>query len=404
MATTRIEFENAKSVKLAGALELPPGRIRGAALFAHCFTCTAKSRGATRISRALARVGIATLRFDFTGLGGSEGDFANGGFMSDVDDIVSAAAWLKDWCPEDVGEGLILVGHSLGGAAVLAAAHKIPHVDAIATIGAPADVPHVLERIDGDLDAILQKGEGEVNISGRPFTIGAGFIDSVRDTDLLASVAKLRQPLLILHSPVDNIVGVENARALYEAARHPKSYVSLDDADHLMLKERDAHYAASVIAAWAERYLPPAAEADSSGVVVETGHGKFGTQVTAGAHSWVSDEPKSYGGEDAGPTPYDHLLAALGTCTAMTLKFYAEREGIPMTSARVTLTHERDHVHDSEHAADEDEAMQAIYRKIELSGDLTDKQRAQLMVIADRCPVHKTLEGELHVHSELVGD
>ncbi len=306
--------------------------------------------------------------------------------------------------PGDPGDGLILIGHSLGGAAVLAAAHRIPHVDAIATIGAPADVPHVLDRIEGDLDAIRRDGEGQVDIGGRPFTIGAKFIDSVKDADLLEGVAKLRKPLLIMHSPVDNIVGVENARALYEAAKHPKSYVSLDDADHLMLKERDAAYAANVIAAWAERYLPPAAEAHEEGVVAETGHGKFGTQVHAGAHSWTADEPKSYGGDDSGPTPYDHLLAALGTCTAMTLKFYADRENIPMIRARVSLTHERNHAHDSEHAHEKGSAMQAIHRRIELFGDLSAAERAQLMAIADRCPVHKTLEGELHVHSELVGD
>lgn len=396
MATERIEFENNNGVKLAGALELPPGAVRGAALFAHCFTCTSRSRAATRITRALARVGIATLRFDFTGLGGSDGDFANGGFASDVEDVVSAARFLR----ERFGSGLLLIGHSLGGAAVLAAAGRVVGgVDAVATIGAPSDVPHVLGQFHGDLDAIERDGEGEVEIAGRPFRIGRGFIESVQRADVLGAVRKLKRPLLIMHSPVDEIVSVEHARTIYDAAFHPKSFVSLDDADHLMVRDRDAHYAAGVIASWAERYLPEAEpRAPEDGVLVQSGHGKFGTQVYAGSHAFVADEPKSYGGEDMGPTPYDLLLAALGACTSMTIRMYAERKALPLEGVEVLLTHERDHAEDCQAMVEDGMQLQAIFKTIRLTGDLSDEEREKLYEIAEKCPVNKTLTGELHIH------
>lgn len=394
MATERIEFESARGVKLAGALELPPGAVRGAALFAHCFTCTKQSRAATRITRALAGIGIATLRFDFTGLGGSDGDFANGGFASDVDDVVSAARFLQN----RFSGGLLLIGHSLGGAAVLVAAGRIEGVDAAATIGAPSDVPHVLDQFHGDLNAIERDGEGEVEIAGRPFRIRRGFIESVREADLLGAVRSLKRPLLIMHSPVDEIVAVDHARKLYEAAFHPKSFVSLDDADHLMVRDRDAGYAAGVIASWAERYLPAAEpRAPETGVLVESGHGKFGTQVYAGSHAFVADEPKSYGGEDQGPTPYDLLLAALGTCTSMTIRMYAERKGLPLDEVAVLLEHEGDHAKDCE-VVEDGAQLQAIYKTIRLAGELSEEEREKLYEIAEKCPVNRTLTGELHIH------
>jgi putative redox protein len=396
MATERIEFTNAKGVALAGALELPPGRVRGAALFAHCFTCTKQSRAATRITRALAQIGIATLRFDFTGLGGSDGDFAHGGFASDVGDVISGAAFLE----ERFGEGVLLIGHSLGGAAVLAAAQHVSHVHAVATIGAPSDVPHVLEQFSGDLAAIERDGEGDVEIAGRPFRIGRSFIESVRGADVLSAVRAMKQPLLIMHAPTDEVVSVDHARKLYEAAFHPKSFVSPDDADHLMVRDRDAVYAASVIAAWAERYLPAAEpRAPEEGVLAEMGHGKFGTQLYAGSHAWVADEPKSYGGEDLGPTPYDMLNAALATCTVMTMKMYADRKKLPLTRAEVIVTHERNHADDCEQVMEEDDMpTQALYKQIRLGGDLTAEQHAKLLEIAEKCPVNRTLKGKLHIH------
>ena len=402
MPTERLTIDTPAGHALDGALELPTGLVRGAALFAHCFTCTKNSRAAVAVTRALAARGIACLRFDFTGLGGSEGEFGRAGFATDVADLTAAANALCD----RYGGKVLLVGHSLGGAAVLAAADDIgrERVAAVATIGAPSDVPHVLERIEGDLDAIRKEGSGEVTIGGRGFALGREFIERTADADLLEEVARLRVPLLFLHSPTDLVVDIDHAGRLFQTAKHPKSFVSLAGADHLLLDERDAAFAADTIAAWALRYLPlrddwPMPE---EGVVVRTGHGKFGTEVYTGAHRFVADEPRSYGGDDTGPTPYDLLNAALGTCTAMTIKMYADRKGLPFESCEVHVTHERDHAADCEDAVDEGVKAQAIYRRIALSGDLTDAQRAKLIEIADKCPVHRTLEGELHVHTEAV--
>lgn len=389
---------------LAGTLELPTGLIRGAAVFAHCFTCTKQSKAAISVSRALARNGIACLRFDFTGLGASEGDFGRAGFPTDIGDLVAVSEHLR----ERFGRSPLLVGHSLGGAAVLAAASELGanKVAAVATIGAPSDVPHVLHNIHGDLEAVERDGTGDVTIGGRAFKLSGDFVARTREVDLVALVRDLRVPFLALHSPSDEIVGIEHAGTLFQAAYHPKSFVSLAGADHLLTKEADADFAASMIAAWAKRYLPlrddwPMPE---DGVVVQTGHGKFGTEVHTASHRFVADEPKSYGGDDTGPTPYDLLLAALGTCTAMTMKMYAERKQWPFEGARVHVTHERNHAEDCGHALSaEEEGMlaQALYRRIEIFGEgLTQEQRARIIEIADKCPVHRTLEGHLHIHTE----
>ena len=388
---------------LEGSLELPTGLVRGAALFAHCFTCTKQSKAAIAVARCLAAAGIATLRFDFTGLGASGGDFGRAGFATDVADLVDAGQALH----ARFGMPILLVGHSLGGAAVLAATDDLgaQTVAAIATIGAPSDVPHVLERIEGDLDAIRTTGEGSVSIGGRPFTLAREFIERVENTDLLDEVARLRKPLLILHSPTDAIVGVEHASALFAAAKHPKSFVSLAGADHLLLDQHDADFAASVIAAWATRYLPMRDDwpMPEDGVIVQTGHGKFGTEVHTVSHRFIADEPKSYGGDDSGPTPYDLLNAALGSCTAMTMKMYADRKGWPFEGARIGVTHERDHGDDCADAISDSDGkdIQALTRTIEVLGDdLTEDQRARIVAIADKCPVHRTLEGHLHIHTK----
>lgn len=400
MPTERLTITSPAGTELAGSLELPTGLVRGAALFAHCFTCTRQSRAAVHVARALAAEGIACLRFDFTGLGDSEGDFGRAGFATDVADLVAVGAYLHD----RFAQPILLVGHSLGGAAVLAAADEIglDRIAAIATIAAPADVPHVLERIDGDLAAIRKDGEGAVTIGGRSFKLGREFIERVESVDLLAEVAALRRPLLFLHSPTDGLVGIENASALFGAAKHPKSFVSLEGADHLLLDETNARFAASIIASWAHRYMPlrddwPMPE---EGVVVKTGHGKFGTEVHTATHRFIADEPHAVGGEDSGPTPYDLLLGALGTCTAMTMKMYADRKDWPLEGVSIHLTHDRDHAKDCDHCADPKAKVQSIERAITLTGDgLDEEQRARLMEIADMCPVHRTLEGELHVHS-----
>ena len=400
MPTERLTITSPAGTELAGSLELPTGLVRGAALFAHCFTCTRQSRAAVHVARALAAEGIACLRFDFTGLGDSEGEFGRAGFATDVADLVAVGAYLHD----RFAQPILLVGHSLGGAAVLAAADEIglDRVAAIATIAAPADVPHVLQRIDGDLAAIRKDGEGAVTIGGRTFQLGREFIERVEGVDLLSEVAALRRPLLLLHSPTDELVGIENASALFGAAKHPKSFVSLEGADHLLLDETDARFAASIIASWAHRYMPLDEDwpMPDEGVVVRTGHGKFGTEVHTATHRFVADEPRSIGGDDSGPTPYDLLLGALGTCTAMTMTMYADRKKWPLEGVSIHLTHDRDHAKDCDHCADPKTKVQSIERAITLTGDgLGEEQRARLMEIADMCPVHRTLEGELHVHS-----
>ena len=402
MPTEPITIRTAAGHDLTGSLELPTGLVRGAALFAHCFTCTRNSKAAVAVSRALAQEGIATLRFDFTGLGGSGGDFGRAGFAVDVADLVAAAQELL----ERFAQPILLVGHSLGGAAVLAAADELgfDHIAAIATIGAPSDVPHVLENIRGDIEAIRRDGSGEVTIGGRAFTLGREFIEKVENVDLLAEVARLRKPLMFLHSPTDTVVGIEHAGALFQAAKHPKNFVSLEGADHLLLQEEDATFAANVIAAWAGRYLPlrddwPMPE---EGIVACTGHGKFGTEVHTSSHRFIADEPTSYGGDDSGPTPYDLLNAALGTCTAMTIKMYADRKEWPLEGVSVHVTHERNHAEECDHAEAmaDGRKLQSLNRAITIRGDeLDEEQRAKLMAIADKCPVHRTLEGELHIHT-----
>ncbi|MBD60174.1 MAG: hydrolase [Citromicrobium sp.] len=401
MPTEKLSIRTPAGHDLAGSLELPTGLVRGAALFAHCFTCTKQSKAAVEVTRALAEQGIACLRFDFTGLGGSGGDFGRAGFASDVEDLVASANHLCD----RFGSQILLIGHSLGGAAVLAAADMIgrDRIAAIATIGAPADVPHVLGNIEGDLEAIERDGEGEVTIAGRAFHLSREFLDKTRAIDLPQEVGRLKLPILIAHSPTDEVVGVDNASTLFTAALHPKSFVSLAGADHLLTRAEDAHFIADVIAAWGARYLPMKEDwpMPEDGVVVCTGNGKFGTEVHTASHRFVADEPRSYGGDDTGPTPYDLLLAALGTCTAMTMKMYADRKGLPFEGARIALTHERGHAQDCDHCEEQDAQIQALNRVITLLGDgLTAEQRDKLMEIADKCPVHRTLEGHLHIHTE----
>ena len=404
MPTEKLTIETEAGHLLEGALELPTGLVRGAALFAHCFTCTKQSKAAIAVARALAGEGIACLRFDFTGLGDSEGEFGRAGFATDVADLVAAAQELI----ERFAQPLLLVGHSLGGAAVLAAADELgfENIAAIATIAAPSDVPHVLHRIKGDLQAIRDTGTGQVTIGGRDFALSRDFLERVENVDLLAEVARIERPLMILHSPTDDVVGIDAASALFGAAKHPKSFVSLDHADHLLLDADVARFAASVIAAWATRYLPlrddwPMPE---DGVVVKTGHGKFGTEVHTEKHRFIADEPRSYGGDDSGPTPYDLLGAALGACTAMTMKMYAMRKDWPLDGVTIAVTHNGDHASACEDVVGlgEGEAatVQSLDRRIAIQGDgLSKVQRQRLLEIADRCPVHRTLEGVLHIHT-----
>jgi putative redox protein len=387
MRSEKIEFAGAAGQALAARLDRPDGSARAFALFAHCFTCDKGSKAAVRISRALADLGVAVLRFDFTGLGESEGEL--GGFSSDVRDLVAAARHM-----ETLGEGpALLIGHSLGGAAALAAAADIPSATAVATIGAPGDPAHVLKLLGDGLATIETEGAAEVKIGGRPFTITRAFVEDARLQDLPGRVARLGRALLVLHSPVDAIVGIENASQIFLGARHPKSFVSLDKADHLLTRGEDADYAAAVIAAWAGRYIATAADhaaetADGAVMVEETGAGQFQVQVSVHGTHFVADEPVDVGGLGTGPSPYELVAAGLGACTSMTLRLYADRKGWPLERVRVAVRHDKIAGQTPPDTFD---------RRIGLEGPLDAEQTARLLAIADKCPVHRTLEGGARV-------
>lgn len=395
MPSEKIEFPGATGEKLAARLELPADTPRAFALFAHCFTCSKDILAAKRIAQTLADSGIAVLRFDFTGLGHSEGEFANTDFSSNIGDLVAAADFLRI----NFVAPQLLVGHSLGGSAVLAAATEIPEVRAVATIGAPADPAHVAHHF-GDARATIEaEGEAVVELAGRAFRVRQAFLDDLAGQKLLDKVRSMRSALLVLHSPVDSTVGIDNATDIFVAARHPKSFVSLDDADHLLSRPRDAEYAAAVIGTWARRYVQwPDEQIDALSaeegevVVVETGENPFAQMVLVGRHRLRADEPPRVGGGDTGPTPYGLLAAALGACTAMTLRMYANRKQLPLDRVVVRLRHDKVHAEDCADCEDTPNKIDLIERTIELVGDLEPAERQRLLEIADRCPVHQTLE------------
>jgi uncharacterized OsmC-like protein/alpha-beta hydrolase superfamily lysophospholipase len=394
----RITFPGSRGAQLAARLDLPAGPPKASAVFAHCFTCSKDLKAASRIAATLTELGYALLRFDFTGLGASEGEFANTNFSSNVEDLVAATDWLREHhrAPQ------LLVGHSLGGAAVIEAASRIPEVRAVATIAAPSDTGHVTKAFGGALDRIEQEGESEVELAGRRFTIRRQMVDDLRSGRVLDAARGLGAALLVLHSPIDNTVGVEHAAQLYAAARHPKSFVVLDGADHLLTETVDATYAASMIGTWAARYLidesgaAPAPSASAQVVVAETTQGAFLNHVVVGQHRFLADEPESVGGFDAGPGPYDFLATALGACTSMTLRMYADRKGLPVDRVTVEVAHDKVHADDmAEDTADRPTTggkIDQFTRVLHVTGDLDDDSRDRLRQIADRCPVHRTLE------------
>lgn len=407
MQSRPFSFEGTQGYTLSGALDVPDGDIRAYALFAHCFTCSKDFVASRKISEALANRGIATLRFDFTGLGHSEGEFANTDFTSNVADLIAAANALAE-----KHEGpKILIGHSLGGAATMAAAPYIESATAVATIGAPFDPAHVTHMFHDSLHAIKEKGEAEVSLAGRPFRIRQEFVHDIEQQHLRASLRAMRKALLVLHSPLDDTVHVDNARMIYEAAKHPKSFISLDGVDHLMTRRRDAEYVADILSTWSNRYinvkprkprLPNrTARPDDSVRVGPSGAGDFGQIMAVRGHTVLADEPLNVGGEDSGPTPYDLLLMAVGSCTAMTIRMYARHKKWPLDDVRVELTQRRVHVEDCADCETPDAKHHEISRKITLRGDLSDEQRQRIFAIADKCPVHKTLEGDVRIVSEL---
>jgi uncharacterized OsmC-like protein/alpha-beta hydrolase superfamily lysophospholipase len=391
----RSTFTGSLGHELAARLDLPAGAVRGYTLFAHCFTCSKDSIAARHIAARLASRGIGVLRFDFTGLGSSEGEFANTDFSSNIEDLVRAADHLRTHFAAPV----LLIGHSLGGAAVLAAAHRIPEATAVVTIAAPSDVAHVLDHFKADLAQIEHDGTASVTLAGRTFTIKREFVEDARGQALNDRIAKLRKALLVMHAPTDQTVGIEHATAIFTAAKHPKSFVSLDRADHLLSDRRDADYAAEVIAAWASHFLPeaPADVAAHNGIVVaETGAGKFQNTVIAGRHRLLADEPTSVGGLDSGPGPYDYLAIALGACTSMTLRLYAEHKPLQLGRLTVRVAHGKvpaEHCHDcGEAIAGRTGKIDRFERVISVEGGVDAALTDKLVEIAAKCPVHRTLE------------
>jgi putative redox protein len=404
MRKLNVKFKNDAGEQLAGILDLPEGPARAYALFAHCFTCSKNLRAATNISRSLTAAGYAVLRFDFTGLGQSEGDFADTNFSTNVGDLQSAVRFLEN----EYEAPALLLGHSLGGTAVLQAAHDIPSAVAVATIASPADPAHVAHLFGEKQEALDKKGVVEVRLGGRPFTIKKQFVDDLARHPMPESAGSLRKAVMILHAPLDDTVDLDNASRLFAAAKHPKSFVSLDKADHLLSREEDSRYAGAIIATWASRYLPEREEESDSAVpegfvVARTDAGGFRTDIQLGSHNITADEPASVGGTDLGPTPYGLLSAALAACTTMTLKMYAEHKKLDFKSATVSVTHAKIHAEDCADCESSSGKIDQFRRVLTLEGNLTDEQRQRMLEIADRCPVHRTLHGEIKVRSKLAG-
>lgn len=402
MQSQKITFDNMSGEKLSGLLDMPSATPRAFALFAHCFTCSKNIKAAANISRSLTAAGIAVLRFDFTGLGQSEGEFADSNFSSNVADLLAAAHYLEtEHLPP-----AILVGHSLGGTAMLQAATELPSAVAVATIGSPAEPAHVRHLFDNHAGELEARGEADVRLGGRPFRIKRQFLEDLERHDLPRTIPGLKKALLVMHAPLDDIVEIDNASQLFIAAKHPKSFVSLDNADHLLSRDTDSRYAGQVLAAWAARYLPqtdaaPLLQGNSDDVVARTFIDAFRTDVLAAGHALVADEPLAVGGGNLGPTPYDLLSAALATCTTMTLKMYATHKKLNLASVSARVWHGKVHAEDCSDCESTSSKIDEFQRELSFDGELTEAERERLLEIADKCPVHRTLHGEIKVRTRL---
>ncbi|MEM9836851.1 MAG: bifunctional alpha/beta hydrolase/OsmC family protein [Bacteroidota bacterium] len=401
MKSERVKFLNQDGLMLSARLEVPVDQHpRAFAIFAHCFTCSSSLTAVRAISRSLNLAGIAVLRFDFTGLGASEGEFADTNFTTNIADLLSAA----DWLTENHAAPSLLIGHSLGGAAVLCTAHQLPSVLGVVTIGAPYEAHHVEGLLKNGLDHINEKGEAEINIGGRDFLIKRQFIDDLGNYKVAHSIAEIEKALLILHSPQDRTVNIDEAAKIYHAARHPKSFISLDGADHLLTKKEDDHYVGQVIASWSIRYLDQIAARplkSSHEVAVRLGSSGFTTEVMVRHHQLTADEPESIGGNDFGPSPYELVSSGLGACTAMTMQMYARRKKWVVDEIRVHINHRKDYATDVQDPEAKNSKIDHFDRVIEIEGNLTEEQINRLMEIADRCPVHKTLHSPVAVNTRL---
>ncbi|MFD2207635.1 alpha/beta fold hydrolase [Kiloniella antarctica] len=404
MQRIKVSFKSQQGTDLVGALELPDQKPSGYALFAHCFSCGKDIPAATRISRSLAEKGFAVLRFDFTGLGGSNGDFGNTNFSSNVKDLVAAARLLRDQYQAPA----LLIGHSLGGAAVLAAAEQIPEAKAVITIGAPSTPDHVTHLLSDQIETIEKDGVAAVKLGSRTFNITKQFLTDISAHNMKDHIKNLKKALLVFHSPIDSTVGIDEAREIFVTAKHPKSFVSLDNADHLLTNTADAVYVGRTIAAWAERYISsPQSPArptlpEKGQVLVSEENKAFLRNIQTDDHNWLADEPLAVGGSNHGPDPYEMLLAALGACTSMTIRMYANRKKWPLEDVLVKLSHNREHIQDCTGCEDKESQIDVLERKIELIGDLSDEQKQRLLGIAGKCPVHRTLENKIKVRDKLI--
>ncbi|WP_034062449.1 bifunctional alpha/beta hydrolase/OsmC family protein [Lacinutrix jangbogonensis] len=405
MKTTKLNIPNRKGLKLQAYLELPANQKPiYYAIFAHCFSCNSTLSAVKNISRALTNHGFGVLRFDFTGLGKSEGEFAESHFSANVSDLLD----VNDYLTSHYSTPSLLVGHSLGGAAAIVAASQLETIKAVATIGAPATVNHVTHLFSHAIEEVSEKGEVEVNIGGRPFKINEEFVSDFSKTDLPLITKELRKPILVMHAPFDSIVGIENAQKLYHNAHHPKSFVSLDDADHLLSKPKDSIYAGNIIGTWAQRYFEPKENtmisSDGEQLVAHLNllEDNFTTSIQTKKHSFMADEPINVGGDDFGPSPYDFLSAGLAACTVMTLKMYAERKQWDLQEVFVYITYSKKHSDDLTIAVDKPARFDHLQKKLKCVGNLDDKQKQRLKEIASKCPVHRTLQSEVLIDTELV--